>query len=274
MKLIWSNIADTATATVSPSAVATLPVTNLQQQGRSNVWRSTSTADQTIRLTWATPQPFNAAVLYRTNVTSAATWRIKAFSDAAWTTNIYDSGSLAMLPAKPLGDLLFGIDVLGASVFSGWSLSFAQHFCETYYVQSLEIIVSDPTNTAGYVEAARLYVGAALETDRQFSYGLTLAWRENTRTSRTDGGTLRTDRFSNFREMYGDVRKMSQTDRSSLTEVMRRVGMHTDVFITAHPGVGGTLERDHAFAAKFLQMPEFDNDWPSRYTARLTFGET
>lgn len=275
MKLLWYNIADTATITVSPAAVSTLPVTNLQLPGRSNKWRSTGLATQVIRLTWSTPQAFNAAVLYRSNGSDAATWRIEGFSDAAWTTGIYDNATASMFAAKPLGDLLWGIDPLGCTVFSGWALSFAQLFLtSTYYIQSMQITISDPANSAGWIEAARLYLGAAWESGNQFSLGLESGWKENTRLTRTDGGTLRSDGYPNYRELAGDINKMGGSDRAVLAEILRRVGMRTDLFVTTYPGVGGTLERDHAFAAKVIAMPSAKHDWPSRYSSRLSFGET
>lgn len=274
MKMIAVNQGDVATMTASPAVVATLPVTNLQTQPRAAVMRTTSTADQQVKLTWPAAKLLSAVALVRHNLSSAATWRIQVYSDAAWTTLIYDSGAVLAAPGKALGDLAWGLDPLGASVFTGWSYAFSSLYFAPVAAQSVKITLSDTGNAAGYLEASRLFVGAHIEPQYTVSYGVKLGWKENTVTTRTDGGSLRSDPTLPYRTLSFNLDWIVESDRAVLLDALRQVGKRQDLWVTIFPGVGGAKERDYSMTAKVVNSPDLAHPSYGTYAAQFDLEES
>lgn len=236
VRFISPNSADVATLTVSPAAVSTLPVTNLQDQTRSKIWRSTSTADQTISGEFATATTVMAFVFYRHNLTNLATIRFQLYAGAAGTgTLLYDSTAVA------IGTFL------------------AERFYVAWFVggaaRSFKVIIHDPTNPDGYVQATRLVVGSYFEPVINMSRGLQLSWPEASKQQRTDGGTLRTDGFEPNRRWVIKLELLTEEERTTLLQIARDVGLRQDFFVSCFPTVGGATERDYAGLVKFTQIP-------------------
>lgn len=267
---------DLATLTSSPAAETSLPVTNLQIPARARVWRSTSAAEQVIYATWdGAGHYLNFLGLFRHNLESAATWRVQAYSDAAWTTEVYDSGTVDAIDADTLGELDWGVDELGASVFDGF---LGQMFSLIYFTRvlalSVKITITDTGNSAGYVQASHLFGGDYTE----FAYSARtagLAWREDTELVRSNGGSLRSDQGVAFRELQLDLAAVASTDRSTLMDMLRYAGRRKPVFAALYPGSGGELERDYTVIGKILDLPDVTND-VERYNlwaTRIRLGE-
>lgn len=274
LKLIAINQSDLATMTATPAVVATLPASNLQVQPRAAVMRTTSTADQQIKLTWPSAKILSGAALVRHNLTSAATWSMQIYSDAAWTTLIYDSGAVLASPAKALGDLTWGVDPLGASAFTGWSYAFSSMYFAPVAAQSVKITLSDAGNPAGYLEASRLFLGAHIEPRYTNSYGIKLGWKENTVTTRTDGGSLRSDPTLPYRTLSLNLDWIVPEDRGVVLDALRYVGKRQDIWITIYPGSGGALERDYSMTAKIVNSPDMARPSFGYHTAQLDLEES
>lgn len=273
LRIITPNDCDIATLTASPSLVTTLPVTNLQSPSRALVARSTSTSAQDIKGTWSASRIISAAALVRHNLTSSATWQLRLYSDAAWTTLIYDSGAVVACKPKALGDLEWGVDPLGASLFTDWDHAFSSMWFAPVAARSFVITLTDTTNADGYVQASRLFIGRYLEPQINFDYGFRLQWLENTRQERTDGGTLRSDAQDPYRRMSFRLAALSTSDRPKFMEWARRDGLRNDVFISAFPENGSALERDHAMAGKLVASPEVAGDFVNNFTGEYVVEE-
>lgn len=256
IRIITPNDADAATLTASPAMVASLPVTNLQDISRARVARTTSTVAQTIKGTWNAVKVISALALMRHNLTSASTWGLQLYSDAAWATLAFDSGTVNAVPAKSLGDLEWGVDPLGASLFTGWALAFSSMWFGAIRAQSFVLTIADASNPAGYLEATRLFIGRYLQPTYNFSWGIKLIWKEDTTQERTEGGTLRSDGFDPYRRMAFKLDQLTASDRPKFLEWARKDGLRNDVFISAYPGDGTSLERDHSMAAKLVASAE------------------
>ncbi len=259
LRIITPNDGDSATLTADPALVATLPVTNLQDASRARVARTTSTASQQIKGVWSAAKIISACALVRHNLTSAATWRLQLYTAADWTGLAYDSGAILACPPKALNDLEWGVEPLGASLFTGWALAFSSMWFTAVNARSFIVTLADAANPAGYMEASRLFIGRYLEPQYNYDWGIKLAWREDTTQERTEGGTLRSDGFDPYRRMSFRVANLSPSDRPKFQEWARRDGLRTDVFVSAYPGDGSALERDHGMAAKLVSSPEIDH---------------
>ena len=265
MRLIVTNLADSATLSASPAFSSSTPVSNLQDQSREKVGRTTGLSTQTIDVTLASPRMISAAVIYRGNFTSEATWRVKVYDDAALTTLLYDSGDSYLAAPMPLGDLDWGVDPLGASLFDGWGYTFAALWFTPVLGGFVRITLSDASNPDGYMEASRLFIGKYFQPTGMPSPGLSLEWRDTSEQSRTDGGTLRTEAGTKYRALTLSGALMPETDRAALGTMLREAGLSGDVYISVFAGDGDARERDYQLQAKLVATDP---------VAMMTFGFT
>lgn len=257
IRLLTPNLSDDCTLTVSPAAVATLPVTYLQDQTRARMWRSTSTADQTIYGDWATPQTISGMVLSRTNLTTSATLRLRLYSGAAQTGSLlYDSTAITKA-----GDLSWGYR------------DFPMWFTATASVRSFSLVVSDSSNASGYVQASRLVIGAYFEPTYNISFGISLEWAESSKQERTDGGTLRTDGKLPYRIWRFKFGWLNESERASLLEVVRNIGLREDFYVSVFYTDGGVKERDYAGVVKITSMPKIIHDRVGNFATDLVLEE-
>lgn len=272
MRLITVNDADTAVITATPAAVSSMPATNLQSATRSKS-RYTTLTNQQIKLTWSSARVLSAVALLRHNLSSQSVWRAQIYSDAAATNLVYDSLDQAASPGKALGDLVWGIDVLGASLFTDWAYAFSTLWFAPVAGQALVITLNDSTNPDGFLQAARLFVGAYIEPMNNPSYGLQLAWNEATRQRRTDGGSLRSDPAEPYRTLTIDLEWLDDGDRARLLEVGRRIGRRKDIFVSIYPDAGGAIERDNTMQCKFVNSVNTTRVNAVRYSTQFILEE-
>lgn len=273
MRLITVNDADTAVITATPAAVSSMPASNLQDPSRKKI-RCLNLVNQELKLTWSSARVLSGLALLRHNFTSSATWRVRIYDDAAATSLVYDSDVQLTNPAKVLGDLVWGIDPLGASLFTDWAYAFSTLWFEPVAGMVMIITLNDPINPAGYLEASRLFTGAYFEPIDGPSYGLKLGWRESTTQSRTAGASIRSDPSEPYRALSINLDWLDEGDRAKLTEIGRRVGLRKDIFLSVYPEHGGALERDNTMQCKFTTAIEPSRANAVRYEAPLTFEET
>lgn len=274
LRIIPDNLADTATLTASPAVAATLPVTNLQLSLRSRVMRTTSTVDQQIKGTWASAQMLSGAVIWRHNLTSAGTWKLELFSDAAWTTKVYDSGDVVSWPAKAWGEFIWGVDPLGANVFTGWGKAFSAMWFSPTAAQSFRITFKDATNSAGYLEVGRLFLGLHLEPLYNMSYDHALEWVDDSKQERTDGTSLHTDAVEQYRRFKFRLDWLTDSERPKWLEAFRVAGKTKDIFISAYPTQGGMKERDYSFSARITSPTPMPNSRYNAHKVEITIEES
>lgn len=272
MRIIADNLVDIATLTANPAVVATLPVTNLQKLAHSKTMRTTSTADQEIKMTFASDKVFTAFAMLRHNLTSSATWRIQIYSDAAWTTQVFDSADTLALPGKALGDLLWGVEPLGVTLFTGWAFAFSTMWLSSAVNgRSVKITIKDSTNPAGYFDVGRLFAGSHIESNINPKQGMDLKWIDPSKQSRTSGATLYSEQIGEpYRELQIDLDALSPESRSKLNEASRQVGMRKDIFISVFPGYGGAIERDYTLQGKFVKTPNSRFEPGVRFSSGFT----
>jgi hypothetical protein len=274
LRISHRNLADVATLGASPALVTALPVTNLQRAGRLPA-RTTSTADQTITGDWGSVQPVNVVALWRHNLSQLAEWRIELWEGANQTgTKVYDSGGVGG-DLIPLGDLRWGVDPLGVTVQRGWSIAYQSViYFTTAYARSFKITLSDSGNTAGYLQACRLWIGEYWSPSDNFDYGATLSWQDDSTQSRTEAGTLRTDVGALSRVVNFALSWMPAADRASLTDILREVGKVNEVFLSLYPEAGGSQERDYQVIGKFVSGHSSTHRSAARWSDQVSIAES
>lgn len=271
LRLCVKNAIEFATLTASPAAQTSLPVTNLQIPARARVWRSTDDSVQTIYITWdGSGYYLNFLSLWRHNLESGATWRVEIFPTADWSgAASYDSGTVDAYDFATLGDLDFGVDPLGSSIFDGF---LGQLYSLLYFTRvlalSVRITITGTGNSAGWVQASHLFAGDYTELAYNPA-SAALAWRDDTELERSDGGTPRGEGLVTYREIDFTIPWVSDTQRSTLMDMLRYAGKRKPVFASLYPAAGGEKERDYTLIGRLAEMPNVATDG-ARYNLHAT----
>lgn len=273
-RFIFSNEWDKASLSLqSGTAAPQMPLQNTQRYNNSRTFRSQTTAEVQIQFEFTDAETVSGLVLWRHNLTADALIRLELFDAPACGGNrVFDSGLVAALDRKTLGDLSWGLEPLGATTFTEWELAYSVLWFGLTAARSGRLTIQDPANPDGYLELCRVYLGPAFEPQINVDLGHALKWENATETLRTAGGSLHTLETAAYRELRFSLAHLQPTERGEFFEETRRVSTHRDFFISLRPDTGGTNERDYAFAAKFSAITTLTSQ-PGRYSADCSLRE-
>lgn len=273
IRILARNIVDTATASASPAMSTTLPVTNLQRQTeRARTARTTGLSSQDIKLTWSANQKANMLAVTRHNWSSSATLRTLGYSDAAWTTgNGLDTTALA---AWSTSGLATDWDVYTEADFKGYRNS-AQYFSEFTDVRSAIARIADGSNSDGYIEQTRLWMGKYFE----FSYnppggGVDLELMDGSIAGRADDGSHIVDKRWKARQLTLNLENIPDADLPSVFAILRYLGLDRECFVSLYPGLGGAKEIYNQMACRVVQNPAIGPKTYGLHKTTVVFEET
>lgn len=229
-----------ATITATNAASAALGVANLTNEGKTFVYRSTSTGPQ-LDVRWTDPQILNMIAACWTNLTGNATWRIRGFTTAGGT-QVYDSGFVTACRYVGPPPRRFNSHGVNSNPYGGGSM--AVHYAPQMTVRQLLIDFNDATNAAGFIEIARLLTGFYFEFNSQPDVGVTVTWVDQSVIERAESGDLRGERGAKFKKIAFDLSMMRAADRNEIYEIARQVGRSYPVF--ASLVAGSTDNREEA----------------------------
>lgn len=200
----FNNFADAGTLsggswTIALSKLQTPIVTD---KARSN---GLTLANTIIRADLLASQSIRIAALTNTNLTSAATYRITWYSDA-YTTAVANSGWLS-IPGYPSEDP----DNKGVSIF--------HDFGSTINFRYFQWELNDTGNTAGYVEAGRLFFPEEAGFSRAPDVGVSDELTANTPRKNSLGGVGYFNRRKPVRKLTFAFNVMSAADAPKVRRI-------------------------------------------------------
>lgn len=245
LRIGYLNYADLATLTADPVATTTGPVTYLQSDARGDIFLASSAASQAIKGTWGgTSYTVSQMTLWRHNLVYSDTIRLQLYSDAAWTTQVYDSTALAAYVS---------------ALFDNWGWAFTNRYFAAQACKSFKITVAA---SAAALQCSRLFLGPYTEAPINPEYGAVFGIETNARQSRSEGGSLRSIVKADWRTAMFDMLVRTEADRAAWMEIARYCGISKSIVASLYPEVGGTEERDHTLFSKFEKHPATKlSDW-------------
>lgn len=273
LRIVPVNAADSAVLTASSQASADTGPAWLQTVGRTDIWRAAGTAATLTAVLDSLITPIDCVAIMTSNLSSACTWRVRLLSSGGVV--LFDSGSVLACPPLPFAQFDWGFQPLGVNAFT-FGLS-AQSVCwlpARVAAASVLIDIVDPSNPAGYVEAARLVIGETWSPDDNYSYGSSLVWSSLSKSSRAEDGTLRTDAGASLRRFSLALDSMTETDRRRFAEIGRNVGLVKDFLVSARPAdADASVVADYTMMAKFARDPAHSRRSFGRYAAAVEIEE-
>jgi hypothetical protein len=246
LSILHTNRADSATLSVSPAENALFPIARTKTLDRNETLRTTGVSAQQLRAVWPANVSVNAVVLAHHNLTAAATWRVRLYSDAAFTTAIYDSTTVTAYDSAGIGAL----DGITDASFREYKNSVLWLPSTQTTVRSMTIDLTDAANPDAYLSAARLMAGLYRELDWNFDWGHPLNLVSPTTTTRAVGGA----RLSQYngpvtRTIEVPLNGLAEADAAFLFDLIRVDELSGDMFVSLFPNAGGHLARRYSMWA-------------------------
>lgn len=258
LRLAAINHIDSATLTDSPAGDPNQLPFNLTLNNRDRVYRSTSLATQQIKATWSANRKANFCSMHKHNL-HGSNWRVQLYSDAAWTTQVYDSGTVATYTALPYGSSFqFGIDPADATntdLYRGEAAAVVYFTAVSFRSAKVTLSGSTTDTAVSYWELKRIWLGMYLETTYQVTTDLALAYQSQGANVRMGGGSLRSLPSVPWRKLDMNLDWIPEAQRVVLLDMMHWAGTSGDWFVSVYPEDGTRLERDYTMMAKLAALP-------------------
>jgi hypothetical protein len=259
MRVISNNVADSATLSASTTSGA-LAAANMLNEYKGRVHRATGTS-VTYTLTWTALQSIGAVVLPASNVSAAATIRVRLYSDTAGTTLVADSGTVLAAPAL---DLSWWGGTVNANSFAYGALAKTAVWFSTHVnARRCVIDIVDGSNPAGYIDCARLVVGAYWSPTYNAETGAQGGPYDTSAATRNDAGDLMPDRGIVYDTLTLDLKRLPEADRVQLLTIVRAAGTWKNILVSLLPGnTSAAAERDHMVYGKRANAGTAMDAWP------------
>jgi hypothetical protein len=244
MRIISTNLADTATVIQSSTTASGFSASNLQNDYKSSFHRSTGST-VTYTIAWSAAQIIGGISLPCTNLSKTATVRVQLYSDynsvtpSAPATLIVDTGegTVPACPDSPIANLSTSTingNLFQLGVLSKTSVWFPNNNYTT--VRTVKITLADTSNPVGYIDCARIVCGSYWQPTYNASRdGLDLGITDTSQNSRTDAGDLVSDRGFIHDELSLNLGLLTDTDRNNLLQLMRTVGTNRNILVSVFP---------------------------------------
>lgn len=239
----YYNRVDAGTLT-GGSWAATLPRANLQNRIVAKVARSTDAtlASTKFDIDIGADKVSRVAALIGHNFSLAAKYRLRCGTDATFVTNLFDSGWVDVWPP------VYNSTDLDWQALNWWSGKYlAEEIAGITWQKIIDLgsamnarywrfEIDDTTNTAGYVEIGRLFIGPAWQPTINMSYGAGIGWEDKTEVQEALSGAEFFDQRRPYRVAQFQTGFM-ETDEgfSRAFEIHRRSGVHEEVLFVWDP---------------------------------------
>lgn len=248
--LLKRNIFDTATLS-SVGFVTTLPVGYMKYQDRSMCAQSTGLSfgspsiGPTISGSWASAQTINMFALRYHNLTAAATWRLILYSDAAFTTVVYDSGNV---PAFAYTNIPSDL----TPAYFRLMKNSAMYFTRRTDVKSFVCTINDSGNPDNALKFSRGFAGEYWQWAKHVARGTTpLKFGSLSKSGRARDASLRSAAGAQFLELDIDHKLFSvEADMRELFDAFSYLDSTRDFWFSLFPLNGTWLEMYHQNAWK------------------------
>lgn len=272
LRIIHDNVADRAVLSASSQAGLLGPA-NLQRERKSTVLRSVGTA-LTITATLPLGEIVGGVVLPFCNLTSNAKIRVRGYTAPGDTVPAIDTGLILACAYVPLGAWDFGATALAANAFSFGGGAYARAWFPRKTARHFVIDLTDPGNSAGYIECSRLVMGNYWEPENNASYGASVTPLDTSTLYRTAGGEQRVAAGSTYRKLSLPLDHMTPLDRAAVWRLVRGSGKRLPILVSLFPeDADPELEQTHQLYGRLAELGAISTPYFQTYATSLDIEE-
>jgi hypothetical protein len=254
LRIIHANYADQTTSLTASTTSGALAASLMQTDLKGQAHRSTGTS-VTYTLTWTGGVSIGAVALPATNLTSAATMRVRLYDATSAGNLLLDTGTNTACPGLGAAPWTWTATFNANAFAYGYLSKAVSWFANTAGVKRAVIDLVDTGNPAGYIDCARLVAGPWWAPEWGAEYGCTTTVVDNSTNARTDAGDLPSDRSPMHQELTLNLPALSEAERAELMQILRANGVWKPVFVSLMPRKGTAGEQDHMVYGKRKNSP-------------------
>lgn len=303
LRLIYQNISDISTITTSSVAGSGTPVSNLTKDPKSLVFRSASSGTTSIKLnivmTFSSrmlggPSSGIGLILTNTNLSAAATIRIRGYTGSAPTTGT-GTNPTATTPGTEVFDSTVKLANPYQSIgFSNWNsddfytvTSGTTTYTDRKVYSRVWLPIGTPvactsvlieivdTNINQYIEASRIIFGNYWSPKYNTSYGMSSGTKDLSASNRTEAGDLITASAPKYNTLSFDLKWLTGADRAILNKIVRLLGIQKPMLVSLFPDNSDDWEKEHMYQlyGKIVQLAGIDHSIFEMYSSQLELEE-
>jgi hypothetical protein len=293
LRIIHTNLIDLSSTAITASSGST-SLGNLKLDTKSKTWRSTTGTQASLIVDFGSQKTVGGVVLSFTNLASSTATitlvgynspNVPSFTGTSLTTGVsaaFNTGAIACCPWNSLALPAWGTNPAGSSNYSYGGGVYARAWVplanQSTLIRYLGIQISDPGNTAGYIEISRLIVGNYWSPVYNPGFGIESGILDLSQHTRTESGDLITKRGPRSRKLNFDMQWLNPADRKEITRIFLGNGMSKPLYVSVFPDSSGTdedfqREDSHQLYGKFNQIAGVLYDNPFTYSTRMELEE-
>jgi hypothetical protein len=262
IRVVFNNLVDDSQITgTSGNYAPELPARNLAVQGRTRLARTTNTSEMAFTVDFTDEYICNTAAIVRHNLTPNGQWRVRLYSG-------HNAGGSVVYDSAFIGSLSYGANkfLIGNQ--------YSYHYFTNTAARSARINISDSSNPDGFLQVSRAVIGQYSTTKVNTNFGAQVGWEENTRQTRTTGGSLRSELLTPYRTLSGTLNELSEDEREFWQSGSQYVGKRRDFLVSLYPEAGGQREMDNTILGKFTRAPQFQHWTYETFRVKLDIAES
>lgn len=245
---IYDNPVDRATLTPSSEAGG-MPADNLKTKLRSEKWRTTGCASESLIIMTPGCEALNVLSIVEHNFTAAATIRVQANSSNSWASTPVDITFTALEPPDIDDAGGFGMGGFGEGGFGGGLTTLPNRLQVpiVIFIDELlggatvgylykKITFTDPYNSNGYIEMGRLYLSDYYESSRNYIAGAKIELIDESVVEYSENGVPFTDEKPMLMEVGIGINNITILEKNTLLFPMFcAVGRKKDFVLVLDP---------------------------------------
>ena len=267
----YKNRIDAATFAAYGSWSTTLPLTNIKTRQLSKKARSTNAVNASTKLRFAldSERIIGSVAIVNHNMQKDATWRYRVYSDSGYSTLVYDSGTINVWPLMPFGsyeweDSRFWDLQLSAEEIALFTKTLTYVLDTIASAQYYQIEFFDSTNTDGYVELGRIFVGAIYQPILNMSLGASIGDETNTIVDVALSGAEFFDRRTSCRVAQFTLDHLQYSESIINGDIIKISGVDAEVLYIYDDNTALDLHR-RAFLGRLRALSPISQPYNTRY---------
>lgn len=235
---------------------ASLPLNNLKDPKVTKVARSASTAEAHTQflIDLGTTRSVKLLALIYSTLSPLATVRYKVMQDSAGTNVAYDTDINSVAH-----------NVLTSEDLISWRPNVFAILPDGVSGRYIQVLISDTSNSNGYVEIGRCLVMSGWSPDVNIDFGTSMQYAHNTTVESNVGGSRVYDRRSPARITIGKLSALNKEEaHNGVLEMQRKLGIDQELFFVYDPDETDFYAQQRSYLATLeeispLEDPYVDN---------------
>lgn len=249
----YPNRIDSATLS-GGSWVSTLPQSNIKDRRLSKLARTTS-AGVSFTIDLGSAKTVGILAIAAHNFSSAATIRLEGDDASGFSSLNYDSGTISAYPTGAIPQELleweddnFWLGTISSQAIAGYRAPFILVIPAKPVLRYWRITISDASNSDGYTQMGRVFIGDAWTAEYNYSFGASLKFSDPTVVMESLGGEEYFDVRKNPREHEFNLQFLTETEAyARVIDMQRYAGVSGEVLV-----VPNSDDTSNGFRRNFL----------------------